>query len=204
MIITVFGATGQVGKYIVQMALAEGHIVRAFGRNVTSLIDSDLQNDNLETFQGYVFNENDVFNALKGADAVLSVLGGDISGEDKTRSLGIKNIVSQMEKVKVNRIIALGGFGILNKDENSLRIDDPEYPAEYLAVGKEHLQAFKYLEVSKLDWTFICSPDIMNAPATGDFVTNSNYPPEPNNFKINAGDLALFMLNELKNNQFVK
>ena len=137
MIITVFGATGQVGKYIVQLALAEGHIVRAFGRNVTSLIDSDLRNDKLETFQGYVFNETDVFNAVKGADAVLSALGGDFSGEDKTRSLGMKNIIAQMEKAKVKRIIALGGLGILNKDEESLRIDDPEYPAEYLPVGHE-------------------------------------------------------------------
>jgi putative NADH-flavin reductase len=204
MIITVFGATGQVGKYIVELALAEGHMVRAFGRNVTSLIDSDLRNDNLEAFHGYVFNENDVFNAVKGADAVLSALGGDFTGNDKTRSLGMKNIISQMEKAKLKRIVALGGLGILNKDEETLRIDDPEYPAEYLPVGREHLQAYKFLEASQLDWTFVCSPDIHNAPATGEYVTNANYTPEPNNYRINAGDLALFMLRELKKNQYVK
>jgi putative NADH-flavin reductase len=204
MVITVFGATGQVGKHIVELALAQGDKVIAFGRNVESLIDKDLQQENLETIKGYVFNEADVFDAVKNADAVISVLGGDVSGADKTRSHGMKNIITQMEKAGVKRIIALGGLGILNKDEDSLRIDDPSYPAEYLPVGMEHLQAFRYLEKSNLDWTFVCSPDIHNEPATEHFITKANYAPEPNKFYINAGDLAFFMLNESKKNSFIK
>ncbi|MBX4298776.1 NmrA family NAD(P)-binding protein, partial [Mycobacterium tuberculosis] len=34
MIITVFGATGQVGRRVVQSGLEKGYRVRAFGRNV--------------------------------------------------------------------------------------------------------------------------------------------------------------------------
>ena len=34
MIITIFGATGTVGKELVKQALFNGHQVRAFGRNV--------------------------------------------------------------------------------------------------------------------------------------------------------------------------
>lgn len=87
-----------VGKHIVRYALSLGHNVKAFGRNVESLIDEDLRNYNLETVKGYVFNEDDVFDAVKGSDAVLSALGGSFDGIDKTRSLGIKNIITQMKK----------------------------------------------------------------------------------------------------------
>jgi len=204
MIITVFGATGQVGKRIVSMGLAQGHHIRAFGRNVESLIDADLRNDQLKAIKGYVFNEADVHNAVKGADAVISVLGGLFDGTDKTRSLGMKNIVAQMEATGVQRIVALGGMGILNADASTLLIDTPGYPDIYLPVGREHQQAYETLQASALQWTFVCAPDIKDEPDTGEYVTNANYPPEPNHYRIAAGNLAHFMLQELTENRFVQ
>lgn len=204
MILTVFGATGMVGKHIVAYALALGHHVKAFGRNVESLIDEDLRNTNLESIKGYVFNEDDVFDAVQGSDAVLSALGGSFDGTDKTRSLGIKNIAAQMEKAGVKRIVALGGRGILNAEDNTLLIDKPTYPKEFLPVGKEHLQAYLYLKESNLDWTIVGAPDIVDEEATGEFITAADRPPNPAKRKINAGDLALFMLSEAATNQYIK
>ncbi len=201
--LTIFGATGMVGKHIVRHALASGHHVKAFGRNVESLIDYDLRNENFEAVKGYVFDENDVFDAVKGSNAVLSALGGSFDGTDKTRSLGIKNIVSQMEKAGVKRIVALGGLGILNADDNSLIMDKPTYPKEFLPVGKEHLQAYLYLKNSNLDWTIVGSPDLVEAEATGEYVTAADRPPTPNVGKINAGNLALFMVSEVAQNQYL-
>ena len=132
-------------------------------------------------------------------------MGGSFDGKDKTRSLGIKNIIAQMEKANVHRIIALGGMGILNADKSgNLLLHSHSYPAEYLPVGLEHEEAYNYLRHSALNWTFICSPDIIDADATGNFVTNKDFLPEPNHNKINAGDLAFFMLKELHDNEFVK
>jgi putative NADH-flavin reductase len=144
-----------------------------------------------------------VYEAVQGSDAVLSALGGSFDGTDKTRSLGLKNIVTQMERAKVNRIVAVGGMGILNADETTMIIDTPNYPEMYMPVGKEHLKAYFVLQASTLDWTFICPPDIINADATGVYHTNANYPPQQNNYKINAGDLAMFMLNELLENEYI-
>ncbi len=204
MIITVFGATGQVGKRIVSQALAAGHYVRAFGRNVAGLIDEDMRNNQLEAIQGYVFNDTDVFDAVEGADAVLSVLGGAFDGADKTRSLGIQHIATQMEKAKVKRIIALGGYGVLEAPGGGFLIDQPGYPEQYIPVGKEHLQAYLNLRNSPLDYTFVCAPDIQDEDGRGSFITAADYPPVPNHFKIAAGDIARFMLEELKDNRFIK
>lgn len=202
MTIIVFGATGMVGKQLVQQALFNGYTVKAFGRNVFSELDMEAKN--LELVKGALFDEKEVYNAIKGCDAVLSALGGSADGTDKTRTLGIKNIITQMKKAGVKRIVAVGGLGVLNADENSLLIEQEDYPKQYLAVGLEHKKAYEYLNDSGLDWTFVCCPDILDQPVTGAFITNANYPPEPNNYKINAGDLAMFMLNELRKNEYVK
>ena len=197
----VFGATGQVGVQLVNQALWRGHSVRAYSRNIHQLTNNNPQ---LELIKGALFDEDDVLGAIKGCDAVLSVIGGSFDGTDKARSLGIKNILAQMKKAGVRRIIALGGMGILKADETSLLIDQKDYPQEYLPVGNEHRKAFEYLQASSLDWTFVCSPDIINEGPTGNYITKKDYPPQPNLYRINAGDLAQFMLTELEENEYVQ
>lgn len=199
--ITVFGATGQVGIETIKQALWRKHHVTAFGRNV---YDLKIEDEHLKLFKGALFDEAEVLQAVTGADAVLSSIGGAFDGSDKARSLGIKNIIAQMKKAGVKRIIAVGGMGILNAAEDTLIIDTPSYPAEFIPVGNEHRKAYEYLRDSGLDWTFVCSPNIMNAGPTGNYITSRDYPPQPNKFQINAGDLAQFMLNELEKNEYVK
>jgi uncharacterized protein len=198
----IFGATGMVGKQLVKQALFNGHKVKAYGRNVFT---EDLPNDdNLELVQGALFDAGQVYHAIKGCDAVLSSLGGAFDGTDKTRSLGIKNMVAQMERAGVTRIVAVGGMGVLNATEDSLLIDDENYPPQYVPVGKEHQKAYEFLKESNLDWTFVCPPNLVDGEATGQFITNADYPPEPNKNSIITGDLALFMLNELNRNEYIR
>lgn len=197
MLITVFGATGKVGRRIVQMALALGHEVRAFGRNVDALIDQDLRQDNFHAIKGYVFDDAEVFDAIKGADAVCSALGGAINGTDKTRSLGMKHIITQMQKAGVKRIVSVAGMGLLNDDEHVLIMNRPTYPPVFLPVSSEHKLAWDYLQQSGLGWTIICPPDIADADATGHYLTATGYPPTPFKNRINAGDIAHCMLQSI-------
>lgn len=197
----VFGATGQVGVQLVKQALWRGYEVKAYGRNV---FDLKIEDEKLELVKGALFDAGEVLHALKGCDVVLSVIGGAFDGTDKTRSLGMKNIVEQMKKAKVKRIVALGGMGVLNITDEKMLLDEKDYPKEFLPVGMEHRKAYEHLLASGLDWTFVCSPDIVNDGPTGSYVTSKDYPPQPNKNFIHAGDLAQFMLNELEKNEFVK
>ncbi len=198
----IFGATGMVGKQLVKQALYNGHHVKAYSRNVFT--EGLPDNENIELVQGALFDETQVYKAIKGCDAVLSALGGAYEGTDKTRSLGMKNIVLQMKKNGVKRIVAVGGMGVLNADENTLIMEQESFPPEYLAVSEEHKKAFDFLKASALDWTFVCPPMIMEGEATGIFNTLADYLPAANNFKISSGDLALFMLKELKKREYVR
>lgn len=202
MIVTVFGATGQVGKEIVQQALYAGHTVRAFGRNVFSTTWKEEKN--LVRIQGALFDAGQVGDAVSGSDLVLSAIGGAFDGTDKARSHGLHIVIEAMAQHGVDRIVALGGKGILDDGEGHYIMDNENFPPEYLPVSNEHRKAFEYLCASKLTWTFVCSPDIINAPATGLFHTAAETVPVPDQSKINAGDLALFMLKEGQENNYLR
>lgn len=198
----IFGATGIVGKQLVKQALYNGYLVKAYGRNVfTEELPAD---DNLELVQGALFDAGQVYSAIKSCDAVLSALGGATDGDDKTRSLGMKNIVTQMQKAAVKRIIAVGGAGVLNAPGGGLLLDSEEYPPQYMAVATEHQKAYEILNASGLDWTLVCPPELVEGEATGHFITSANYLPEPDAGSIITGDLALFMLSELKKNEYIR
>jgi putative NADH-flavin reductase len=203
MILTVFGATGQVGKRIVSLALAKGYKVKAFSRDVSSFIDEELRNENFIAIQGHVFEAEEVLNAINESDAVLSALGGSFDGTDKTRSLGIKTIIEQMNKANVKRIVALGGMGVLNDEVYQYIINRPGYPDIYKPVGNEHLQAYLYLKESSLDWTFVCSPDIKNENASGNYASEAEAMPSSEKGYINAGDIADCMLKCIEHKKFV-
>src|SRR5580698_8532855 len=97
--LTIFGATGLVGKQLVQQALFKGYKVKAFGRNVFT--EDFPKDNNLELIHGALFDEGEVYKAIKGSDAILSSLDGGTDGTDKSRSLGMKNIIKQMEKANI-------------------------------------------------------------------------------------------------------
>ncbi len=199
--VIVFGATGMVGKELVKQALYNGYDVKAFGRNV--FIEGLPEDNKLELVQGALFDEGEVYHAIKGCDAVLSAIGGATDGTDKTRSLGMKNIVKQMEKAGVKRIVALGGMGILDGINEKMIMDEDDFPAQYHAVSQEHKKALDVLNSSSLDWTFVCPPVIESGEPTGIFHTAAGQLPETNSFKVRSGDLAMFMLKELSKNEYL-
>lgn len=199
--IVIFGATGMVGIQLVKQALYNGHNVRAFGRNVfTAYLP---KNDQLELIQGALFDQQQVYEAIVGTDAVICSLGGDSTGSDMTRSLGIKNIITQMQKAHVSRIVALGEMSILNADKDRLIMDLPDFPAKDLPISREHLKAYQYLNASLLNWTMVCPPEIIDSEPSGNFITSLDYAPIPDSNNIGSADLALFMLSELNKNEFI-
>ena len=200
--ITIFGATGMTGKRAIDQALANGHEVRAFGRNVFETLSTERER--LELFKGGVLSHGDVEDAVKGADAVISCLGGGIDGVDRTRSLGMKTIVEAMKKKGPKRIMAIGSIGILQATEaGKLRYQMPGYPSTYKAVAIEHMEAWQHLAKSPLDWTLLCPPEIKDEPATGEYNLKLDYPADGPMW-VNAGDLAHFFMHELSANEWVK
>lgn len=199
--ITIFGATGQIGQQLVKDGLALGHTILAYGRNV--FVTKFPENEKLILKSGALFDEEDLRIAMEGADAVITALGGAKDGEDFTRSLGIKHIVNQMKKAGVKRIIAMGGYGILDGRDEQLQMFDVDFDETEVPVSVEHLKALQTLETGGVDWTMVATKEIHQGDPDGNYVVQANVLPEENNGKVSLGNLALFCFTELEKNNFV-
>ena len=104
----IFGSTGGTGGQLVELALAQGHAVRAFARNPAKL---DLEHANLQVVQGDVMDFASVEKAVRGQEAVLSALGSPAWENTTVRSDGTQHIVRAMEKVGVRRLVSLSTLG---------------------------------------------------------------------------------------------
>lgn len=105
--ITIFGATGNIGKLLVKQAIDEGHEVVAYVRDSSKIANYKYQN--LSVVEGQLNEYKKIESAIEGADAVMSMLGPAMTGKvvGMPISEGTQNIVNAMEKLGVKRLIAI-------------------------------------------------------------------------------------------------
>jgi putative NADH-flavin reductase len=101
--IVIFGASGKTGTLLIELALAKSYQVVAYARRAGSVAQ---QNPNLKIIIGELNEKDKLKEAIMGADACISVLGGNSLYIHATEIVsGIDQIVSIMEQQKVGRII---------------------------------------------------------------------------------------------------
>lgn len=164
--ITVFGASGKVGRQVVQLALGDGHQVKAF---VHSNNPFEPQGG-LSVVKGDIHDEVAVQEAVQGSEAVISCLGSWHTKSKDIVSSGMRTIIPVLEVGGPTRLITLtGGGAIWEKDKPSM-FDRLSHRLLSIGAGKilydgeEHL---RMLSASKLDWTAIRSPVMTNGQASG-------------------------------------
>lgn len=197
--ITIFGATDLLGKYLVRQGLALDNVIYAFGRNVFT--SGFPKKDTLHLFQGMLFDEHQVFNAIEDSEAVIAVINQPSDEYDKSRSLGIKNIVKQMEKAGIKRLITIGEIGVMDDGTGDLIMEHPDYPKNNLEASKEDLQVLEILKNSELEWTFVALPKLLDEDVTGIYNTAKDVMPVNFEGSVRAGDVGLFIFNELKKSE---
>ncbi|MFD5517347.1 NAD(P)-dependent oxidoreductase [Streptomyces sp. NPDC127066] len=107
--VTVFGATGGIGRLAVQQLLDAGHHVTALVRTPDKLTRAQLTHPDLTVTAGQLSDPVAVRAAVAGADAVISALGPSLSrsAADTPLTEGTRNIVAAMNEEKVTRFIGL-------------------------------------------------------------------------------------------------
>jgi putative NADH-flavin reductase len=200
--IIVFGATGGTGKLIVTQALAKGHSVTAYARNVEGM----PQDPHLRVIQGDIFDFGAVVNAVRGHRAVLSALGARTRKKADVLADAIPNILEAMRQEYVNRLIVLGAAGAhsdYGKYQNKLTT---------LALWIAKKTALKHpfvdqvaqerlLAASDVDYTIVRAPRLMDGPFTGSYRVLPDALP-PGALRVNRADVADFMLQQLTDPRF--
>jgi NAD(P)-dependent dehydrogenase (short-subunit alcohol dehydrogenase family) len=125
--VTVFGATGQIGRYVVGQLLDAGHDVAAYVRNPDKLTTVDPR---LVSVTGELSDGGRIREAIHGSDAVISALGPSLkrtaAGTPVTD--GTKHIAAAMEAENVGRFVGLAPPSV--PDER----DEPTLKAKVLPI----------------------------------------------------------------------
>lgn len=103
--ILVPGATGMVGRLVVEQALERGHEVIAVARNPQGL---SIQHQDLRIETASILNLEAISPLLSGVDSVISCVGIGTSKEPTTLySQGTRNLIAGMNEHDVSRLIVI-------------------------------------------------------------------------------------------------
>lgn len=198
--IALIGATGFVGKAVLEELLSRGHSVRALQRNAAQL----AARAGLETRAVDVLGTADLATELAGVDAVVSAFNAGWSNpnlhDDFLR--GSDAIANAARQAGV-RLIVVGGAGSLFIAPGQQLVDSPAFPAEWKQGALAAREALTRLraDTTTLDWTFV-SPAMQMAPGarTGQFRLGGEEPVQDaeGENRISLEDLAVAIVNELE------
>jgi putative NADH-flavin reductase len=205
--VTIVGATGGIGRHLVDQALAAGHTVTAAVRNPQNL-HRDVPAVAVDLGRA---DRAVLCSALYGSHAVLSCLGLRGRHEYGVVSAGTETIVAAMREAGCRRIVAISGAGV-STARTPARPRPPRRepgaglynqffatPLARLAVGPHFTDVAMMedvLRASGLDWTSVRPPYLTNGPATGRYRTAR----ERNvrrGFRLSRADAAHVMLQAL-------
>lgn len=155
--VTVFGATGKIGRLVVADLLAGGHDVTAYVRNPAKLENRDPR---LAIVTGELTDAQRIRESVRGAAAVISALGPSLNRGAKGTPVtdGTGNIVAAMQAEHISRYVGLATPSVA--DER----DEPTWKAKILprVAGllfpnalEEITGMTKAVTQSGLDWTIV-------------------------------------------------
>lgn len=196
--IIVFGATGGVGRHVVNQALQAGYEVTAFVRDLTKL---QIENDHLHVVRGDATNAEEVSAAIAGHDAVVSCLGSNKMVAKSTQLEEMtQHIVASMEAHHVKRIVYTASAGINNELPG---VGGKMVMKMLQNVLTDHRHAVDLIQAHKdLQYTIVRPLGLTNDDYTGEYREAKEGVPE-NARNIPRADVAHFILKALGDDTYI-
>lgn len=191
--LVIFGTTGGTGRELLLQALDKGHEVTAIVRRPAAIT---LTHPRLRVLTGDIMKPDSFAPALQDQDAVLSVVGVNSLKPMTFYRQSARNLVDQMGKAGVQRLVCLTSVGVLDK---------PVGPLFYLWLIKPLLKNIyddmrhmeQTIRESKLTaWTIVRPSRLFDGKRTGQYRVGSSGELADAN-KISRADVAECMLSQL-------
>ncbi|SHN09258.1 NAD(P)-dependent oxidoreductase [Chitinophaga sp. CF418] len=201
--ITIFGGTGKTGLLLIEKALKSRHTVTVFARTPTKI---SIQHNNLKIVKGELEEYGKIEEAIKNADAVISVLGPTQKTKELAIANGIKNIVDAMQKNDVKRLIATATPAFKDSnDKFQIGFSFGIFMVKMLIKDSYNniVLTGKYIAESGLDWTIVRLPMLSDKPANGKINAGYTGDGTVSLFSLSRADLADFLLQLVDNRKWL-
>lgn len=190
--LTIFGATGTIGRHVVEQALASGHDVTAVTRDASRL---SQRHERLRIVPGDATDPDSCLPAVVGADAVIVTLGDGRRGE--VREAGTRAIVAAMHGAGVPRLVCQSTLGVGSSKANlNLWWRYAMFGALLRSAYVDHVRQEAIVTESGLDWTIVRPSAFTDAAADslGELRHGFDGAATGLRFKVARADVAAFLL----------
>jgi putative NADH-flavin reductase len=209
--LTIFAATGGIGRQILEQAIDAGHDVTAVVRNPQKLPAELSRQVRVVTADLAAPDPAMLKSAVAGADAVLSGLGATSNSEAGVAAQGTRAIAAAMKAAGARRIVVVSAAPI-GTVPSPARPNPPKHdpgdgfimrhvlsPLTKAAFRRHYADLAQMEDVlrnSDLEWTAVRPPRLTDKPLTGTYRTARGQNLRRGAF-ISRADVAHYMLRAL-------
>jgi len=198
--VAVLGGGGRTGKYLVNQLLNEGFSIKLLLRHPE---DFTIQNPNIEIIKGDAINSKSIQLLLEDCDAVISTIG-QRQGEPLVASSATINVLKSMNDFGIKRYILLAGLNIDTPFDN--KSTKTTLATEYMktnfpVIQEDRQKTYDLLVNSNIDWILVRVPFIEFTDVNSTIIVDLEDCPGD---KINAGDIANFMVDQITDDEFIR
>ncbi|WP_145999056.1 NAD(P)-dependent oxidoreductase [Oceanicoccus sp. KOV_DT_Chl] len=159
--IALLGATGMVGGFVLQEALAQGYSVKALARTPAKLA---AFNDQITIVQGDALDPVALEQWLNGSDVIISALGpvkADGSAADGVSTTVTGHIIGLMPRHNIKRYIVVSGAAVdVPGDDRNLkgRVIQTLATITLKSTVEDKQAEYQLLAASDIEWTLVRCP----------------------------------------------
>ncbi|CAM0712219.1 NAD(P)-dependent oxidoreductase [Acinetobacter baumannii] len=201
--LTLFGATGKTGKYLIEEALIRGFEVTVFVRTQTI-----FDHPHVTIIRGDINDQNMLKKAIQGTDAVLSALGPTSFHHPMNTPItkAMESIINVMKQENIQRLIAIStGTAKDPNDGFDFKIWFPALFIKFLMRNAytDIIKLASVIRASDLNWTMVRVAFLTNQSVS----THLNiglYGHTKHKWYISRQNVAKFILDQISKTDFIQ
>ena len=198
--VALIGATGKVGKPLLQQLLQQGYQVKSLIRKPQSY---PISHPSMEIVTGDIKDLETAIELVKGCDAVISVIG-QLKDEPLISSLAASNLIHAMNKEQISRYIFLTGLTLdMPGDQKSAANQQGSswMKQTFPIVVADKEKAVELLQQSNIDWTIVRLPWIEETEEKKQLLVDLQ---DCLGEKVSTTGLAAFLIEQLSDPTFIR
>jgi putative NADH-flavin reductase len=199
--VALLGATGSVGRLILQQALERHHRITALVRNPERLAG---YGDAVRIVRGDALDREAVENTVAGQDAVIYSIGINTGGRTTLFSDSTRILLGAMERHGVKRLVCITGVGAgETKGHGGLLYDWLIFPLFTRDRYEDKDRQEALIRQSSLDWVIVRPAPYREGSARGNLEILTSVR-DAKLRRISRTEVATFVLDQLSDDRYLR